>query len=151
MAGDLDLTAPWTSYTRSRTQTKHWGDRPDDLRKRFPVVDDPCSRPSFEPPCSEHIEVLLRWPGGRLERIVSRGHVSPPGFWYDQGEHEWVQVITGAARLEVEGTGEVALGPGDRLWLPAHTRHRVTWTDPGFETVWTALFLDPASGRVDVP
>ena len=28
--------------------------------------------------------------GLRIERIVSEGHVSPEGFWYDQDEPEWV-------------------------------------------------------------
>ncbi len=102
------------------------------------------------PTGDELYELLLRWPGGRLERIVSLGHRSPEGFWYDQDEHEWVQVVTGRARLEIEGQAPLDLGPGDRVWLPAHTRHRVLWTEPGVETVWTALFLDPASGRVDV-
>ena len=101
-------------------------------------------------PGPEQIEVLLRWPGGRLERIVSVGHASPDGFWYDQNEHEWVQVVSGRARLEIEGQPPLDLGPGGQVWLPAHTRHRVLWSEPGVETVWTALFLDPASGRVDV-
>lgn len=26
----------------------------------------------------------------RIERIVSHGHASPEGFWYDQDDHEWV-------------------------------------------------------------
>ena len=35
----------------------------------------------------------------RIERIVSHGHASPAGFWYDQDQHEWVIVLKGAARL----------------------------------------------------
>lgn len=38
----------------------------------------------------------------RIERIVSTGHRSPDGFWYDQPENEWVLVLTGAARLQFE-------------------------------------------------
>jgi hypothetical protein len=34
------------------------------------------------------------------------------------------------------------LGPGDALFLPAHCRHRVTWTDPSSPTIWLALFVD---------
>ena len=26
----------------------------------------------------------------RIERIVSLGHSSPDGFWFDQDKHEWV-------------------------------------------------------------
>ena len=33
----------------------------------------------------------------QIERIISRSHSSPPGFWYDQTEDEWVMLC--AARL----------------------------------------------------
>ena len=90
----------------------------------------------------EEITDLLRAPGVRLERIVSTGQASPSGYWYDQDEVEWVMVLKGAARLEIEGEAEDrALGPGDHLTLPAHCRHRVTWTDPDRPTVWLALFV----------
>ena len=93
---------------------------------------------------AEEITDLLRAPGVRLERIVSTGQASPPGYWYDQEEVEWVMVLKGAARLEIEGEAEDrVLGPGDHLTLPAHCRHRVSWTDPDQPTVWLALFVGP--------
>ena len=59
-----------------------------------------------------------------------------------QDEGEWVIVIKGAARLLIEGEAdERALGPGDHLYLGPHVRHRVTWTDPGVETIWLAVFI----------
>lgn len=30
----------------------------------------------------------LRHDSVRMERIISNGHASPDGFWYDQNEHE---------------------------------------------------------------
>ncbi len=36
---------------------------------------------------------LLEASNLRIERIVSHGHASPEGFWYDQDEHEWVVVL----------------------------------------------------------
>ena len=88
----------------------------------------------------ELIEELVRTPGVRLERIVSRGHRTPEGEWYDQEWNEWVIVLSGRATLRVEGESEViALGAGDSLLLPAHVRHRVEWTDPAVNTVWVAL------------
>jgi cupin 2 domain-containing protein len=33
---------------------------------------------------AEQITALLTAPNVRIERIVSRGHTSPPDFWYDQ-------------------------------------------------------------------
>jgi cupin 2 domain-containing protein len=86
----------------------------------------------------EVVTPLLTRPGCRIERIVSHGEASPPGFWYDQDEGEWVAVLAGAARLEFED-GIVELGPGDAIDLPPHRRHRVAWTAPDRATVWLAV------------
>ena len=88
----------------------------------------------------ELVDVLAGGSGVRVERIVSRGHASPPGFWYDQDEDEWVLVVAGAARLEIEGMGEVPLAAGQWIDLPRHLRHRVAWTAPDEETIWLAVF-----------
>ena len=81
--------------------------------------------------------------GMRLERIVSHGQASPEGFWYDQTEAEWVTVLTGRTRIRLaEQASSITLGPGDTLYLPAHCRHRVEWTDPDQPTVWLAVFVD---------
>ena len=47
----------------------------------------------------ELIETLLSTPEVRIERIVSLGHSSPEGFWYDQEQNEWILLVQGAARL----------------------------------------------------
>ena len=89
----------------------------------------------------ELIEVLVAQPPVRIERIISKGHASPSGFWYDQPEHEWVIVLQGEALLQLEGETEpVRLRPGSYINLPAHVKHRVEWTDPHVETVWLAVF-----------
>jgi cupin 2 domain-containing protein len=79
----------------------------------------------------------------RVERIVSRGHRSPPGFWYDQEEHELVVLVAGEARLQIEGEPERSLRPGQWLDIPAHVRHRVTFTAPRIDTIWLAVFRAP--------
>lgn len=89
---------------------------------------------------SEHSAPLAVGAGTRIERIVSRGHVSAPGFWYEQDEDEWVMVVAGSARLEIEGEGEVELRAGDWIDLPRRLRHRVSWTDPERDTIWLAVF-----------
>jgi cupin 2 domain-containing protein len=81
---------------------------------------------------------LLAAAGVRIERIVSHGHASPAGFWYDQDRPEWVMVLTGAARLRV-GNELVEMTPGDWVHLPAHVKHRVEWTTPAEPTVWLAV------------
>ena len=89
----------------------------------------------------ERVATLMTKPGLRIERIVSRGQASPPGFWYDQAEAEWVLVLAGRARLRfADETQAQVLEPGDWLDIPPHRRHRVDWTDPTVPTVWLAIF-----------
>ncbi|MGO9465183.1 MAG: cupin domain-containing protein [Isosphaeraceae bacterium] len=75
----------------------------------------------------------------RIERIVSHGHASPEGFWYDQDQHEWVVVLKGAARLRFEDQ-TVEMKPGGFVIIPAHKKHRVEWTTPDEPTVWLAVY-----------
>ncbi|MCE7797940.1 cupin domain-containing protein [Sphingobium sufflavum] len=85
---------------------------------------------------------LLARPGLRIERIVSAGQVTPEDAPYDQPDDEWVLLIAGSARLWIEGDGERALTPGDALLIPAHVRHRVTWTQADPPTVWLAVHIE---------
>src|SRR6516162_4629043 len=78
-------------------------------------------------------------PAHRADRLA--GQASPPGFWYDQPEAEWVAVLAGAARLRFQDEAEArVLGPGDCLDIAPYRRHRVDWTDPSAATVWLAVF-----------
>ena len=43
----------------------------------------------------ELVTILAENQHVRIERIVSNGHSSPNGFWYDQEEFEWVIVLKG--------------------------------------------------------
>ena len=89
---------------------------------------------------AELTEILLESDVFHLERIVSAGHATPAGQWYDQDTHEWVLLLSGSAGLRFEGEAEVlVLNPGDCLNIPAHRRHRVEWTDLSRPTVWLAL------------
>ena len=89
---------------------------------------------------AEYVAALFTRPGLRLERIVSLGQASPPGFWYDQPEGEWVLLLAGAARLRFADETEARLlGPGDWLDIAPHRRHRVDWTDPESPTLWLAV------------
>ena len=67
----------------------------------------------------EEATVLAEWPGAVVERIVSTGQGSPPGFRYDQDWAEWVVVLAGAAELRIEGEGAARrLEPGDFVEIP---------------------------------
>lgn len=93
----------------------------------------------------ELVTVIASGAGVRIERIVSRGHVTPPGEWYDQAEDEFVLLVQGAARLEFEAF-DLELRAGDWVDLPAHVRHRVAWTAPREDTVWLAVFRTASTG-----
>jgi cupin 2 domain-containing protein len=75
----------------------------------------------------------------RIERIVSHGHASPEGFWYDQDRHEWVVVLKGTAGLRFEDE-TIEMRAGDFVNIPAHRKHRVEWTAPDEPTVWLTVF-----------
>jgi len=93
----------------------------------------------------ELVGTLYQCPGIRIERIVSTGQITPEGQWHDQDSDEFVLMVTGAARLLIEGEErERELASGDWLLLPAHCRHRVTWTQTHPPTVWLAIHLVPA-------
>lgn len=90
----------------------------------------------------EVLDTLLARDGFRIERIVSHGQATPEGEWYDQENDEWVLVLSGAAKLLIEGeTTPRDLGPGDFMLLPSHCRHRVAWTSPDEPTVWLAVHI----------
>lgn len=89
---------------------------------------------------SELTEILMSNADIRVERIVSRGHASPPGYWYDQKENEFVVLISGRAKLVFEDKKEVILKPGDYINIPPRLKHRVEWTLPEKDTVWLAVF-----------
>jgi len=92
------------------------------------------------PLAEEQIERLVDGPAVRIERIVSTGQASPPGFWYDQPEDEFVVLLSGAARLRFEADDlPLDLKPGDWVEIPAHARHRVEWTQADPPTVWLAV------------
>ncbi len=79
------------------------------------------------PATGEDFVELLAVRGLRIERIVSSAH--PDSVLYDQAQDEWVILLEGRAILEVAGE-MVELGPGDHLYIPAHTPHRVLSTRP---------------------
>ena len=90
-------------------------------------------------------EVLLTGRALRIERIASHGQASPPGYWYDQDEDEWVLLLEGEARLRFEHDAQVLqLAPGSHVHIAAHVRHRVEWTAPDRRTLWLAVFYRAA-------
>ena len=94
------------------------------------------------PLAEERFEALLERGGVRVERIVSMGHHSPEGFWYDQPGAEWVLLLRGSASLRFhDEPGPRALAPGDWVFIEARRRHRVEQTSADPPAVWLAVHL----------
>ena len=87
----------------------------------------------------EVIQQLLEGKDVIIERIVSTGHSSPEGFWYDQARDEWVAVLQGRAELLFESGEKLEMGPGDWVLIPARSKHRVTSTSADPPTIWLAV------------
>lgn len=89
----------------------------------------------------EQFASILQRPGLRIERIVSTGQASPPDFWYDQDEGEWVVLLQGEAKLRFADEADARhLRAGDFIDIAPHRQHRVDWTAPDQATVWLAVF-----------
>ncbi|MCD6433077.1 MAG: cupin domain-containing protein [Sulfurimonas sp.] len=87
----------------------------------------------------EFFENIFSKDGLKIERIVSKGHISPEFGWYDQDSDEWVIVLEGEAILSFEDSDDMKLCSGDYINIPAHTKHKVSWTTPEKETIWLAV------------
>lgn len=88
---------------------------------------------------AEDITTLFRSSAATITRIVSNEHASPPGFWYDQAEGEWVAVIEGGATLEFDDGVVHEMNRGDWIEIPAQVRHRITST--AGHTIWLAVHV----------
>ena len=93
----------------------------------------------------ERVDMLVAGQRLNVERIVSMGHTSPPGFWYDDSRAEWVVLLSGAALLEFEDDALLHdMRPGDYVLIEPHCRHRVAWTHETEQTVWLAIYHEPS-------
>jgi cupin 2 domain-containing protein len=90
-------------------------------------------------PASELVEPLIPDRGVLIERIISSGQASPPGFWYDQERDEWVVLLQGEAEIAYTDGRRVSLAAGDTLFIAAHERHRVEYTSANPPCLWLAV------------
>lgn len=91
---------------------------------------------------NELIENLLVTKTFKIERIISRGHITPSNKWYDQETNEFVLLISGSAELEFEDNTFTKLAPGDWLVIPAHKKHRVSYTSLEQDSVWLTIHYE---------
>lgn len=103
-----------------------------------------CGIPDALP--EEFFQTLAESASVRIERIVSDGHSTKSGEWYDQGWDEWVLLISGGATLQLgDDSPPRVLKPGDHLMIPAGCRHRVESTESGQKTIWLAVHCGESS------
>lgn len=88
----------------------------------------------------ELFEEIISKNGVKIERIVSFGHTTPQDEWYDQRSNEWVILLQGEAIISFLNEDEVILKAGDYINIPAHKKHRVSWTKPEEESIWLAIY-----------
>ncbi|GAB4384850.1 MAG: hypothetical protein Kow00121_48910 [Elainellaceae cyanobacterium] len=93
-------------------------------------------------PAEEYFEQIASGRNLRIERIISTGHTTPPGEWYDQSWDEWVIVLQGEAKLTYADGSQYDLKPGDYLLIPAHQKHRVDYTSSMPPCIWLAVHAD---------
>ena len=90
------------------------------------------------PSDGERFDELLKHRNLVVERIVSSADITPQD--YVQAQDEWVLLVRGEADLRIAGELST-LTPGDYVFLPAGTAHRVERTQAG--TLWLAVHLHP--------
>ena len=88
---------------------------------------------------AEVFEQLIESDDVKIERIISKGHISPDSGWHDQNKNEWVMVLQGGAILSFEDEPSTKLKAGDFINIAAHKKHKVEWTEPDIETIWLAV------------
>lgn len=88
---------------------------------------------------NEVFEDILKKDNIRIERILSAGQTSPETGWYDQDENEFVILLQGNATIEFED-GVKELKTGCYLDIPAHKKHKVTYTTDDPVCIWIAVF-----------
>ena len=77
----------------------------------------------------------------RIERIISYGQIS--NEWYDQQEDEWVVLLQGNGTLIFEEEQqEISMEKGSYLFIPAHKKHKVTFTSKQPPCIWLAISLN---------
>lgn len=97
--------------------------------------------PILAEPDAELFEPIIKTHQILIERIISNGHKTPPEYWYEQTNDEWVALLSGQATLMFdEEEGETLhLKAGDAILIPAMRPHRVIYTSSDPPCIWLAI------------
>jgi cupin 2 domain-containing protein len=91
------------------------------------------------PQDSELFDILHQNKQVRIERILSKGHITESGKWYNQDTDEWVILLQGEAEIEYENNDKIRLFAGDYVFIPANKKHRVIYTSSEPMCIWIAV------------
>ena len=89
---------------------------------------------------NELLKELVSSENCKIERIISKGHTTPEGKWYDQDKNEFVIIFKGNAELLFEENNKIIkMKEGNYINIPSHTKHRIIKTSLKEETIWLAI------------
>ena len=88
---------------------------------------------------NEIFETLLNKDNVIIERIISAGQITSENSWFDQEKDEWVLLLQGEATIEFENSETVKMISGDYLFIPAHKKHKITYTSENPCCNWLAF------------
>ncbi|WP_245806423.1 cupin domain-containing protein [Francisella halioticida] len=81
---------------------------------------------------------LLKYENVHVEKIISYGQVTDTDKPYVQDHDEWVLVLKGKAKLNLEAKEHI-LEEGRYLFIPKGSKHWLTYT--AIPTIWLAIHL----------
>jgi len=84
---------------------------------------------------SELFSTLFQNGSLKIESI--RSWLKDPGEYYNQEQDEWVLLLSGEAKLEIDNQ-TFDLQSGDYCFIPKHTSHRVLSTSKN--ALWLGVF-----------
>jgi cupin 2 domain-containing protein len=90
----------------------------------------------------EIFEKIVEKNGVKIERITSLGQATPEGKWLKSKRNEWVILLKGKAKLRFRFTEDVIkMKPGDHIFIPGGTMHRVEWTTSKEKSIWVEVMF----------
>ncbi len=87
----------------------------------------------------EIFETLLQNDKIKIERIISTGQITPEGEWQDPTYDEWVILLQGEGELTFEDGEVLKISKGGYFHIPAHRKHRVSYTSSNPQAIWIAV------------
>jgi len=90
---------------------------------------------------NEFFENLYSSVNVKIEKIISKGNITPLGKWICQAHDEWVVLLQGKADLRFENF-TIRLGKGDYLFIPADTKHSIDYTSSKPLCIWLAIHIN---------